>query len=53
MIGDAPAYMPTIVADKTTALFVVIGIRGRCCGATPPAAASSSKWLCSKPWRTT
>ena len=28
MIGSAPAYMPTIVADKTTALFVVIGIQG-------------------------
>jgi len=28
MIGGTPAYLPTIVADKTTALFVVIGIQG-------------------------
>lgn len=27
-ISGSPAYMPTIVADKTTALFVVIGIQG-------------------------
>ena len=27
-ISGAPGYMPTIVADKTTALFVVIGIQG-------------------------
>ncbi len=27
-ISGTPAYMPTIVADKTTALFVVIGIQG-------------------------
>lgn len=27
-ISGTPGYMPTIVADKTTALFVVIGIQG-------------------------
>ncbi|WP_288251505.1 CoA transferase [uncultured Hydrogenophaga sp.] len=27
MISSTPGYMPTIVADKTTALFVVIGIQ--------------------------